>query len=96
LQTIDLAKARVKKRVSEGGHNIDERVIERRYINGIINLFDIYFPIADVVLVFDNSEGKHELIAEKTNSSDLAIIDYNKFNKLKHYYDSTRKNRIKE
>jgi predicted ABC-type ATPase len=96
LQTVDLAKARVKKRVSEGGHNIDERVIERRYINGIINLFEIYFPIADIVLIFDNSEGKHELIAEKTNSSDLAIIDNNKFNKLKQYYDNTGKNRIKE
>jgi predicted ABC-type ATPase len=31
LQTIELAKERVKTRVSEGGHNIDPEVIERRY-----------------------------------------------------------------
>ncbi|GHS98010.1 hypothetical protein FACS189421_05830 [Bacteroidia bacterium] len=90
LQTVDLAKARVKKRVSEGGHNIDERVIERRYINGIINLFEIYFPIADEVLIFDNSEGRHELIAKKINNLGLSILNNVKFNLIKKYYDSQR------
>ncbi len=45
LKNSDLAKERVKTRVLEGGHNIDSDVIERRYLNGIINLFDIYLPI---------------------------------------------------
>lgn len=31
LQSIDLAKERVKIRVSEGGHNIETEIIERRY-----------------------------------------------------------------
>jgi predicted ABC-type ATPase len=31
LQNIELAKERVKTRVLEGGHNIEEEVIERRY-----------------------------------------------------------------
>ncbi|GHT20025.1 hypothetical protein AGMMS4957_05710 [Bacteroidia bacterium] len=92
LQTASLAKERVKKRVAEGGHNIDEAVIERRYLGGIHNLFDIYLPIADAVLIFDNSEGKQELIAEKTKIDDLYVIDNEKFNKLKYYYDNTRKN----
>ncbi|KAA6302621.1 MAG: hypothetical protein EZS26_001128 [Candidatus Ordinivivax streblomastigis] len=80
LQTISLAKERVKKRVTEGGHNIDETVIERRYLNGIINLFDIYLPIADEVLIFDNLEGKHELIAKKINDLGLSILNEPKFN----------------
>ncbi|SFJ76472.1 Predicted ABC-type ATPase [Myroides guanonis] len=42
LSSIDLAKERVKMRVKEGGHNISEEVIERRYISGIVNLFDIF------------------------------------------------------
>ncbi|GHT50554.1 hypothetical protein AGMMS49982_06100 [Bacteroidia bacterium] len=92
LQTASLAKERVKKRVAEGGHNIDETVIERRYLAGIHNLFDIYLPIADAVLIFDNSEGKQELIAEKTKIDDLYVIDNKKFNKLKDYYDNKRKN----
>lgn len=56
LQTIDLAKERVATRVLEGGHNIPKDVIERRYINGIKNLFSIYMPIVDELMIFDNSQ----------------------------------------
>ena len=42
LQNVDLAKERVRIRVTEGGHNIETNVIERRYVNGIKNLFNIY------------------------------------------------------
>jgi predicted ABC-type ATPase len=86
LQTIELAKERVKIRVSEGGHNIEPDVIERRYIKGINNLFEIYLPIVDDVLIFDNSEGKPELLAEKIDK-ELVVIDNIKFNELKSYYD---------
>lgn len=85
LQNVELAKERVKSRVSEGGHNIQNEIIERRYINGIRNLFNIYLPIVDGALIFDNSEGKHELLAIKTVDSNLNIIDKNKFNQLKSY-----------
>jgi len=36
---VELAKERVKIRVSEGGHNIEPEVIERRYFNGIKKSF---------------------------------------------------------
>ena len=85
LENSELAKERVKTRVKEGGHNIPEDVIERRYIKGIKNLFEIYIPIVDQVLIFDNSEGKHKLIAEKSSSDELIILDEIKFNELKHY-----------
>lgn len=85
LQNVQLAKERVKIRVSEGGHNIEPKTIERRYINGIKNLFNIYLPIVDGVLIFDNSEGKHELLAHKTIDGHLNIIDKLKFEKLKAY-----------
>jgi len=88
LQSIELAKERVKTRVSEGGHNIDSDVIERRYIRGIKNLFDIFLPIVDAALIFDNSEGKHELIANKKVNGSLNIVHQEKFNLLKNYYDS--------
>ena len=87
LQNSDLAKERVKIRVQEGGHNIPKEVIERRYLNGIINLFKIYLPIVDQVLIFDNSEGKHDLIAEKNLNEEINIINQKKYNELKNYYD---------
>ena len=85
LKNAELAKERVKTRVMEGGHNIPADVIERRYIKGIKNLFEIYIPITDQVLIFDNSEGKHKLIADKSSSDELNILDEQKFNELKNY-----------
>lgn len=88
LQNIELAKERVKTRVAEGGHNIKPEVIERRYIRGIKNLFDIYLPIVDGAFIFDNSEAKHELIADKQIDESLNIVNIDKFNLLKKYYDN--------
>ena len=75
LQNVDLAIERVKSRVFEGGHNIETEVIRRRYKNGINNLFDIYISIVDEVMIFDNSGGKPELIAEKLLESEVNIIN---------------------
>ncbi|WP_337965107.1 zeta toxin family protein [uncultured Flavobacterium sp.] len=86
LQNVDLAIERVKTRVSEGGHNIEKDVIRRRYRNGIKNLFEIYLSIVDEAMIFDNSAGKPELIAEKTLDTDLNILNDVKFNILKQYY----------
>lgn len=83
LQNVELAKERVKIRVSEGGHNIAPEVIERRYVRGIKNLFEIYLPIVDAAMIFDNSAGTHELLAKKTVEG-LEIVDTIPFNKLKN------------
>lgn len=88
LQSIELAKERVKTRVLEGGHNIESEIIDRRYKKGIKNLFDIYLPIVDGALIFDNSEGKHELLADKQIDGLLNVVNHEKFNFLKNYYDN--------
>lgn len=87
LQTVELAKERVKSRVAEGGHNIEPDVIEHRYVNGIRNLFAIYLPIVDGALLFDNSVGYPELLARKAIDSPIDIIHQTKFEQLKKYYD---------
>lgn len=88
LQNIDLAIERVKTRVAEGGHHIETPVIKRRYINGIKNLFNIYLPIVDEVLIFDNSLGKPILLASKTLETEINIIEKTNFDKLKGYYNA--------
>lgn len=85
LNNVELAKERVKIRVKEGGHNIPEDIIERRYFKGIKNLFEIYLPIVDQALIFDNSEGKHHLIAELQSGNRLTIFSETKFNDLKKH-----------
>lgn len=85
LQNVEMAQERVKIRVQEGGHNIPKDVIERRYILGIKNLFNLYLPIVDEALIFDNTIGKHELIAEKKINTAIEIINPTKFNLLNQY-----------
>jgi predicted ABC-type ATPase len=84
LQDVDLAIERVKTRVQEGGHNIETDIIKRRYINGITNLFDIYLPIVNEAMIFDNTSAKAELIAKKTLDTTIDIINKTKFYKLKN------------
>ncbi|WP_438965214.1 zeta toxin family protein [Flavobacterium sp.] len=83
LQNVNLACERVKTRVLEGGHNIPTEIIKRRYIRGIKNLFEIYLPLIDDVMIFDNSFGLNEIIAEKHFKGELSIINLEKFNLLK-------------
>lgn len=73
LSRIELAKERVRTRVLEGGHFIAEDVIERRYVNGIKNLYEIYLDIVDEALIFDNSEGTPILIAEKIFGQEVRV-----------------------
>ncbi len=87
LINTELAKERVKTRVLEGGHHIPDDIIERRYYNGILNLFNIYLPIVDQLLIFDNSEGKHKLIAEKNDGEQISIIREEEFNQIRKYYE---------
>ncbi len=88
LQNVELAKERVRIRVTEGGHNIENDIIERRYIKGINNLFNIYLPIVDGALIFDNSIGNYELLAQRTINEELTIFNEFKFNELKNYHDN--------
>lgn len=83
LESIQLAKDRVKKRVTEGGHNIEAEVIERRYTSGIRNLFKLYANKVDSLLIYDNSNIESELIAEKELNGEFIIHQSTKFNQLK-------------
>jgi predicted ABC-type ATPase len=85
LDSVELAKDRVQKRVSEGGHTIEEDVIERRYKAGIKNLFNLYFDRVDSLLIYDNSKPESELIAEKQiENKRFKIHNTQKFNSLKN------------
>ena len=84
LRKVDLAVERVRIRVSEGGHNIPEDVIRRRYVAGIKNLFEIYLPLVDEALVFDNSDGQPQLIMLKNFEDEVFVKNKLKFVSLKN------------
>jgi predicted ABC-type ATPase len=82
LRSPELAIERVKLRVSEGGHNIPEEVIRRRYFRGIVNLFEKYIGVCDEWIVADNSELKYKIIAEGTKNESATIFDAEKWNRM--------------
>ena len=87
LDSPNMAKKRVAQRVAEGGHSIPSETIERRYHNGIVNLFAIYIDMVDICYIFDNSEGRKELIAQKERHKDIVIYNNDKFNLMKNNYE---------
>ena len=64
LASPELAIARVRQRVREGGHNIPEPVIRRRFAAGLLNFEHLYKPIVDEWALYDNSGGEPVLIEE--------------------------------
>ncbi|MFO7933644.1 MAG: zeta toxin family protein [Bacteroidales bacterium] len=75
LDSVELAIERVHTRVLEGGHNIPEAVIIRRYFSGITNLFNLYLPICDYWMIFDNSISPSELIAEGYPDGETEVLN---------------------
>ncbi|HUW59175.1 MAG TPA: zeta toxin family protein [Planctomycetota bacterium] len=55
LPSEDLAVERVAARVRMGGHDVPEDVVRRRYRSGLRNFLDLYRPLADSWLLYDNS-----------------------------------------
>lgn len=67
--------ARVARRVSQGGHDIPEEVIRRRYLAGLWNMRHLYLPLAHDAFVYDNSDRALRLIARRNSGSPLIVLD---------------------
>lgn len=63
----DEAVARVAVRVRQGGHDVAEKVIRRRFITGMRNFLEVYRHRVDYWQWFDNSGPVPRLLEEGTN-----------------------------
>lgn len=64
LPNVEMAIERVAARVAEGGHNVPEPVIRRRYAAGLRNFEEIYKSLADRWVLYDNS-GAAPVVVDK-------------------------------
>lgn len=55
LDSPEEAIARVAERVRQGGHNIPEKTIRRRFTAGLDNFHQHYAPRVDAWMLYDNS-----------------------------------------
>ena len=67
LPSADICVARVRQRVSEGGHDVPESVIRRRYHLGWHNFRFVYRDLVDEWFLIDNSGGIPVLLEKEEN-----------------------------
>ncbi len=68
LPTADLALARVRLRVQQGGHDIPQAVIRRRFTQGWDNFINLYRPLVDDWRLYDASRSAPLLIDQKLST----------------------------
>ena len=73
-----LAVARVKDRVTQGGHNVPIEDIKRRFERSTEKFFKNYRLLADKWILFNNAETKPKIIARKQNAH-TDIVDRDLF-----------------
>jgi predicted ABC-type ATPase len=66
LVSPELATARVRARVAQGGHAVPEPVIRRRFAAGLRNFRVLYKALADAWVLYDNSGDELRLIEAGT------------------------------
>lgn len=77
VPTIRLALARVRARVLEGGHDVSEALVRRRFDRSIRNFFCQYRSLGESWILFDNSGANLEVIAyEKQGRSHIIKQDH--------------------
>lgn len=69
IPSPELAIARIKDRVQEGGHYVPVEDVRRRFVRGLCNFFSFYEPLLDSWMLFDNSKAKPVLIAKRRNGN---------------------------
>ena len=82
LPSAEMAKERVKLRVSKGGHYIPPDVIERRYHLGIEYFFE-YLKLTDRWYIYNNSFSASTLIARGEMPNTVLIYNFELWEQLK-------------
>ncbi len=62
LDSPETAIARVAQRVRQGGHDVPQGTIRRRFAAGLNNFKQLYAPLVDSWALYDNSDAQPRLI----------------------------------
>ncbi|MCF7957139.1 MAG: zeta toxin family protein [Phycisphaerae bacterium] len=78
----DYSFQRVKERVRQGGHDIPEKIIRRRYPRLIKNFKEIYYHLCDEIFCYDNSGMTPKRIFYKNINNETEVENQLIFNKI--------------
>jgi predicted ABC-type ATPase len=82
LPSPEDAVKRVARRVSQGGHNIPTDTVLRRYFASVSNMRNLYLPLADEAEIYDYTDRRRILIAEKRGDLALFVHDPERWAKI--------------
>jgi predicted ABC-type ATPase len=82
LPTPEHSIARVANRVRHSGHSIPDEVIFRRFRVGLWNMRHLYLPLADTAAIYDNSEQRRILIADRVSGWPLVMHDQARWSRI--------------
>lgn len=68
LDSVEVSIRRIQERVAKGGHHIPDADVLRRFPRTMSNFVNEYSLIADYWKVYDNSQDRMTLVAEKDNN----------------------------
>ncbi len=68
LPSVDIALARIRARVEQGGHDVPESIVRRRFARSHRNFEKLYRRRVDHWIVYDNSGPTPRLIASGGNA----------------------------
>ena len=86
LPSIVSARNRVRLRVEQGGHDIPDSVIERRFKRGLNNFFSVYKHQVDEWVLYD-ALSTQEIIAYQSGSEPKTVLLPEKLATLESLYD---------
>jgi predicted ABC-type ATPase len=81
LPNAEMAVARVRHRVRQGGHDVPEADVRRRFRTGLENWHRIYCLLFDACWIYDATRARPRLIA-KQQQPNLTVIDYTMYQRL--------------
>lgn len=82
LPNVELALSRIKERVLQGGHNVPEADVRRRFERSTANFLRHYRSLAQSWILFDAYEAPPNMIALQKEGH-LRIIDPERYEFLK-------------
>lgn len=78
---VDLSLARIKKRVANGGHNVPDEDVKRRFAKSFDNFQRRYKPLADYWAIIDNAAITPQLIVRGMHDK-IEIIDHDLYESI--------------
>lgn len=74
LPSADMAMQRVRSRVRQGGHDIPEPTIRRRYAAGLKNLVGLFLPLVDKAVIYDNTAADRSGLRKIVEKNEMGLV----------------------